>query len=297
MKLKLKDTIGTVAMLSILGLGSEFAAQAQTNTQASAVDTRYGLFNSLDHRSAYGQGVIPEPFLIDDSDLEINEARLDWMHTKGTGVTGDEVTAEVEKGFGMLTVEAEFHFERGVEGGDVTQGVGNIDLGARYPFYQYVSQNNLIDTTLGAGLEVGIPVHSVVSKNTEFVPKVFNDLIIGKHLTLQTIAGYSTLFGGGEEGGSQALEYGFNLGYVITHDQLEIPHVTQLVPLFELAGETTMNHGAGQSSVLGLAGFRADLHTIGRVQPRPGFGFIFPLNGVARNDAHWGFVASLVFEY
>ena len=45
-------------------------------------DTRYGLFGLLDHRSSYGQGVFPEPFLVDDSDQEINEFRLDWFHAK-----------------------------------------------------------------------------------------------------------------------------------------------------------------------------------------------------------------------
>src|SRR5216683_8086599 len=47
-----------------------------------SADTRYGLFGLLDHRSAYGQGAFPEPFLVDDSDHEINEARLDWTHTE-----------------------------------------------------------------------------------------------------------------------------------------------------------------------------------------------------------------------
>jgi hypothetical protein len=44
-------------------------------------NTRYGLFGLLDHRSSYGQGVFPEPFLVDDSDLEVNEARLDWLRS------------------------------------------------------------------------------------------------------------------------------------------------------------------------------------------------------------------------
>ena len=38
----------------------------------------------------------------------MNEARLDWVHTKAKSVTADEVTAEIEKGFGALTLEAEF---------------------------------------------------------------------------------------------------------------------------------------------------------------------------------------------
>jgi len=115
-------------------------APASTATSTSVTpDTRYGLFDGLDHRSSYGQGVFPEPFFVDDSDLEVNEARLDWVHTEANDSKGDEVTAEVEKGFGLLTLEAEFHFERDVDAGDVSQVIGNIDLGARYPFYQFVS--------------------------------------------------------------------------------------------------------------------------------------------------------------
>lgn len=298
MKLNIKDSAGVLGMLSALALAPALVAQAQTNSQSAAVDTHYGLFNWLDHRSSYGQGVFPEPFLVDDSDLEVNEARLDWAHAKGRGTTSDEFTAEIEKGFGLLTVEAELHFERDVDAGHVSDGIGNIDLGARYPFYQFESENGFIDSTLGAGIEVGIPVHSTVSKNTEFVPKVFNDLRLGNHFTVQTIAGYSMLFGPGEEGGAQAFEYGLDFGYSIPHSQLSIPRVQQLIPMFEVSGETGLNHGeSGRNSVIGLTGFRVNLDTIGRVQPRLGLGFFFPLNGNAHNDVHWGIATSLVFEY
>jgi hypothetical protein len=46
-------------------------------------------------------------------------------------------------------------------------------------------------------VEVGIPVNSSVSKNTEAVPKIFNDPGLGDNFTLQSVVGYSTLFGGG----------------------------------------------------------------------------------------------------
>jgi hypothetical protein len=296
--MQIRNSVLVLGMLSALALAPAFAADAQTNLQAAAPDTRYGLFNWLDHRSVYGQGAFPEPFLVDDSDLEVNEARLDWFRTKVHSATGDEVTAELEKGFGVVTLEAELHYERAAEAGQVVDGIGNIDLGARAPFYQYVSGNGFVDTTFGAAVEVGIPVHSAVSKNTELVPKLFNDLRLGEHVTLQAITGYSTLFGGGEEGGAQAWEYGFDLGYSIPHRQLPIPRVQQLIPLFELSGETALNHGeSGQTSLTGLAGFRINLDTIGRVQPRLGFGFIFPLNNNARADVHWGIATSLVFEY
>ena len=112
---------------------------AEPAVAASPAGTRYGLFNWLDSRSEYGQGAFPEPFLVDDSDLEINEARLDWLHTRAGGTTGDLVRAEVEKGFGLVTLELEVPYERDTTAGTTTEGFDNIDLGARCPFFQYVS--------------------------------------------------------------------------------------------------------------------------------------------------------------
>lgn len=306
MKFKFKGSTSVLGIASVLALSPALIANAQinsslstpANSQSASTDSHYGLFNWLDHRSSYGTGAFPEPFLVDDSDLEVNEARLDWVHTKAHNVTADEVTAEIEKGFGALTLEAEFHYERESDAGHVTDGIGNIDLGARHPLFQYVSQNEIVDNTFGAAVELGIPVHSSVSKNTEFVPKLFNDLRLGSHVTLQTIVGYSTLFGPGPDGGAQAFEYGIDLGYSIHHSQLPIPHVQHLVPLFEISGETGLNHGeSGVNSVTGLVGFRVNMDPIGRVQPRCGIGFIFPMNGTAHNDTHWGIATSLVFEY
>src|ERR1035437_4920651 len=51
------------------------SSDVSTPSVASATDTRYGLFNLLDHRSTYGEGVFPEPFLVDDSVLEDDEDR------------------------------------------------------------------------------------------------------------------------------------------------------------------------------------------------------------------------------
>ena len=206
--------------------------------------------------------------------------------------------AEVEKGFGLLTLEIEVPYERDSSPDGITQGFDNIDLGARYPFYQFVSANGFFDTTLGAAVEVGIPVNSAVSKNAEFVPKVFNDTKLGEHFTAQSIFGYSTLFGGGNDGGLQMFEYGFDFGWAIQHSELPLPGVQQLIPIFELVGETQMNKdNSGQNSLLGNAAFRVNLDTIGRVQPRLGLGFVFPINNNARADVHWGIVTSLVFEY
>jgi hypothetical protein len=291
--------------LCVLAVGSSRAALTNVTNELPApassqwsADTRYGLFNLFDHRSSYGQDVFPEPFLVDDSDLEENEARLDWFHAKADGAKSDVITAEVEKGFGLLTLEIEVPYERDMEDGAVSEGVGNIDLGARYPFYQYVSPAEFWDTTFGSGVELGIPTESAVSQNTEFVPKIFNDTRIGKHFTAQSIFGYSTLFGPGDDGGRQTFEYGFDFGWTFQHREVPLPGVLQFIPIFELAGETGLNKDeAGQNNLLGNAAFRLNLKTIGDVQPRLGVGYVFPLDHNARADVHHGVFVSLVFEY
>jgi hypothetical protein len=302
MKFQTKTFACILGMLSAINLiqAAALADESLTTTNSPAApDMRYGLFDGLDHRSSYGQGIFPEPFLVDDSDLEVNEARLDWLHTEANAQQSDVVTAEVEKGFGNLTLEIEVPYERDAAAGESTQrGIGNIDLGARYPLYEFASANNFWDTTFGTAVEVGVPVNSAVSKNTEFVPKLFDDLRVGEHFTMQSIFGYSTLFGGGDEGGAQVFESGFVFGYTIPHSQLPIPGVQQFIPMFELVGETAINHDdSGQTSLLGNACFRLNLNAIGSVQPRLGLGFVFPMNNNARADAHWGIVTSLVFEY
>jgi hypothetical protein len=192
----------------------------------------------------------------------------------------------------------EVPYEQNVDGNDIEAGVANIDVGARLPIYQYVSSNGLIDSTFGVGFEVGIPTNSSVSKNGELVPKFFNDLKLGNHFTLQSVFGYSTLIGPGEDGGLQTFEYGFVLGYTIQHRELPIPGVQQLIPMLELSGETELNHADfHHNSLVGDIGFRVNLKAIGRVQPRLGAAFVFPVDKGAREDLNWGLITSLVFEY
>src|SRR5690242_7341945 len=141
MKMKLDIlTIGTIMLFT----AARIALADDSSTTAQ--DTRYGLFNSLDHRSGYGQGVFPEPFQVDDSDLETREFRLDWLHAASVGDYGDVIHPEIEWGFVNLTLELEVPYERDIEDGRLTKGFDNVDAGARYPFYQYVSGNNLFDT-------------------------------------------------------------------------------------------------------------------------------------------------------
>jgi len=270
------------------------------NTPTASSDTCYGLFNCLDHRSAYGEGVFPEPFLVDDSDLEANEARVDWLHTEAHDIRSDVVTAEIEKGFGLLTLEIEVPYEVDTEShpNKTVNGFDNIDLGARYPVCQFVSDNQAVDSTFGVALEVGIPTHSSLSKDTEVVPKIFNDLRVGDHFTLQSICGLSMLYGSDEDNGLKTFEYGFVFGYTLPHQEMPVPGVLQFIPVFELSGETELNKDdPGRTSLIGNAGFRVNLKAIGRVQPRLGAGYVFPIDNNAREDLHWGVITSLVFEY
>jgi hypothetical protein len=270
-------------------------AGTPVDTGAIGEDTRYGFFNGLDHRSQYGKGVFPEPFLIDDSDLEVNEFRFDWFYAREPGdVRSNELKVEIEKGFGNLTVEVEIPYviERAPDGN--THAFDNIDIGARYPLYQFVSKSGFFDTTFGVAVEVGIPTTSSISKNTELVPKIFNDTMIG-NFTMQSIFGYSMLFGPGEDGGAQVFEYGFLFGYAI---QRPFSGLEQLVPFFELSGETALNHGeSGHNSLIGNTGFRFNLRPVHGVQPRLGVGYVFPIDKGGREDLRSGVFTSLVFEW
>jgi hypothetical protein len=272
------------------------SASSGDNQTESVSSTRYGPFGLLDHSSQYGLGVVPEPFLVDDSDLEVNELRLDLFDTRSGAQHADLFKAEYEKGFGPMTVDLEFLYERDVSTGIVSEGFNSINLGARVPFYQYVSAP--VDSTFGVGAEVALPVNSSRSRNTEVVPKTFNDLILGDHFTLQSIFGYSTLFGPGPDRKSQHFESGFVLGYTFQHKESPVPGVRQFIPMFELKAETAINrHNAGRTALLGDLGFRVNLKAVGGAQPRLGFAFFFPLNNLERRSEHWGTITSFVFDF
>ncbi len=286
------------SLLALASATSLRAGNADTisPTAVDSGDTRYGLFNGLDHRSVYGLGVFPEPFIVDDSDLEVNELRMDWFYQRQADhARSNGFKAEIEKGFGLLTVELELPFEIDKAPGSKAQnGFNNIDIGARYPLYQFVSQDRFLDTTFGVGLEVGVPVHSTFSKNTEIVPKVFNDTKLG-NFTLQTLVGYSMLRGGGgEEEGINSFEYGIVAGYAI---QKPLAGVEQIIPVFELSGEKQLNKGStGTSSIIADAGFRFNLKAIGTWQPRLGIVYAFPVHN-SHADLHSGLYTSLVFDF
>jgi hypothetical protein len=271
---------------------------AGATNSAGAPGARYGLFDWLDHRSAYTREVFPEPFLVNDMALEDNELEFNWMHTKGSGQQSDTGSVEFQKGIGLLTVEAEVPYERNAAPDQTAHGIGNIELSARYPLYQFVSADRFVDATFGAAMEGGIPADSTVSRNAELEPQIFNDLKLGEHFTVQSVLGWSTLLGGGDDGGLQTFEYGLSFAYAIPHRELPLPGVQQFIPMCELAGETGLNKDeSGQNSLEGDIGFRVNFKPVGEVQPGLGLGWIFPIDNGARQELHWGFITSLILEF
>ena len=242
--------IGAAAMLGLCArqfLRANSPATAPRSADQSAADAgprAYGPWNLLDHRSDYGVGVFPEPFLVDDSDAEQNEFRIDWFHNENHGLQDNPMTVEVEHGFGLVTVEVEAHYDyttfssfdpaTGRATHDLAQGMENVDLGARGPIYQYVSQDEFFDTTFGFGIEVGIPTNTPVSKDTrKSSPKFFNDTPIGDHASRSNRSSdiRSCSSPSDDGGGVRTFEYGMVLEIIrFTHDELPIPHVEQTIP-------------------------------------------------------------------
>jgi len=262
--------------------------------------SRFGLFNALDHRSGYYRDSFPQGLLVEDTSAEEEgELELNYLHTAADVKRDDIVSAEAQKSLGVLTFELEVPYQRSVNShGAVVEGVGNIELNARMPLYQYVPANGAVDNTAGVGVELGIPVNSAVSKNTELEPGVFNDLQLGNHFTVQATLGYDKSFGGGDDGGEEDFEYGLNLAWAIPYTQLPIPGVQRISPMFEVDGELGLNEDeSGQNSVLGSAGFRADFKPVCGLDPSLGLAYVFPMSAVAHKDVHWGIASSFTVEF
>jgi len=290
--------LAAVAFFCATARAQDAAATTGTNS-LTAPDGRFGLFDELDHRSVYYQEFFPQPLLVDDTGLEQDgELESSYLHTQAGSQHTDIVTAGVQKSFGLLTVEVSLPYERDYEPDEITQGVGNLELGVRYPLYQWVSADDGFDTTLGVGLEAGLPVNSAVSKNTELTPELFNDLKLGTSFSLQSVFSYSTLYGGGGVGGLRTFEYGFALGYAVPQTKITLPGIERFTPLLELSGETDLNQAsAGQNDLLGSIGFRLDFKAIGDVQPSLGLGYVLPVDNDARTEVHWGIATSLTLEF
>ena len=282
----------------------------QQDDVAAAQDgsNRYGPFGLLDRRSIYGKYWFPEPLRAEEVDVD-NEIRVDYFHAEKRGKQADEVEFELEKSFGLVTVEVAtaYESEREREFDDTTgtterstaDGIGSIELAARFPFFQYVSDDRRFDTTFVFGMELAIPSGSDISKDTELVPKVANLTRLGSHVAIQTGAGYSVLIGP-EEGGLNTLEYSAVLGYELTRNELRLPGVLSVWPLVELEGEVPLNHDErGHNQLSGTVGARLNFDTLkgSPLQPRIGLGYTFPIDSGAREEFDWGIVTSLILEY
>ncbi len=276
------------------------------STSASAGDTRYGAFGLLDHRSIYGKYWFPEPLTADEADVD-NEFRIDWFHGEGHHHQIDELKVEIEKSFGLLTLEIAPTYESDRSASfdgpfpdrESEKRLGNVELGARYPVYQYVSPSGFFDTTIVLGLEVAVPTNTRISKDTEIVPKVFTATRLGEHFSVQTIVGDSILIGA-QEHGLSTFEYNLVLGYELPKNDLPLPGVLTTNLLAELQGETAVNHDEhGQSLLAGTVGVRFNFDAISWLpaQPRLGLGYTFPIDRNAKDEFQWGIVTSLIFEY
>ena len=278
----------------ILRADDDDAPAAPAGITATANSSaRYGLFDGLDHRSSYGKDVYPEPLLVNDSNLEEDEARLEWFQSRAAGHRENNViTPEIARGFGNLTLELAAPYEIDKAPRLTTHGWDNMEVEARHPLFEAVAPGGLADTTFGVALETGIPLHTVFSKNAEWVPEVFNDTRFG-NFTLQSIFGYSMLFGGGDDGGLRTFEYGFTLGYAIRRP---CPGVEQFTPVFELSGEKELNK-AESNGVTASVGLRVSLKAIGRIEPHLGIGYLFPVNKAGLAELQSGVYAMLVFDF
>jgi len=279
-------------------LADDDAAPGGTQS-VTAKDSANAFFGWLDARSAYDNDFFPQPLLVDDTSLQ-KEPELEFssLRMQANARHSDIVAAEVQNSFGLLTMSLNIPYERDSAAGHISQGIDNINIGGRYPLYQRIAANGFFDTTFGVGLEIGIPASSVISVNAELNPKIFNDLKLGKHFSIQSVLGYSALLGGGDNGGLDTFQYGFAFAYAIGHSEMPLPGVQQLTPLLELVGNTGLSKTlAGQNNLLGSLGFRLDLKPIGDVQPSLGLGYVFPVDNGAHADFHWGIVTSLIFDF
>ena len=284
-------------LTTVFRLGLALSALLVLPVVSHAEESRYGLFNLLDHRSKYNTNWYPEPLNTDEMDAD-QEFRLNYSHFEQPGLRSDEASAEVELSFGQLTLELEvpYEHESETEDGhtDNSDGIGAIEVSARHPILQFVSESGWFDYTLGANVELAIASGSDVSKNSEVVAGLFQTMGFGERLNLQTRAAYSRLLGPGEANGEAVLEYAGVLGYNI---DLPAP-LFRVTPILEIDGETGLNHGESGTTVLdGVVGANIAFDPIKLGQPKLLLGYVFPLNDNARDEFDWGIVCSALIEF
>lgn len=274
---------------------------ASAPAEAESQPAQFGLFGLLDRRSKYYGDFFPEPLRVEDTTLD-NEFRFDWQHNEGKEGSSNQFIAEVQKSAGIVTFEIQAPYLANRASSDDATGrqdvgdFGNIELGARVPVYQVVS--GAFDNSAGVNFEVGVPINSRLSKNTEITPGIFDDLRIGDHFSMQSLFSFSSLLGSEPEEGRESFEYGLAFGYAIEDEQFALPHVEQIVPLFELVGETGLSgHESGHDALTATVGARVELKPIWGLQPKIGVGYIFPIDQGGRQELRWGIISGVVFEF
>src|SRR5882724_1269277 len=97
--------IGFVAVGLVWGMGLG-GTIAVGQVASDFPRSRYGFANLLDNRSRYGQFWFVEPLRGPEMDVD-REVRVDWFHGANRGFQSNEVKAELEYNFNLLTVEVE----------------------------------------------------------------------------------------------------------------------------------------------------------------------------------------------
>lgn len=295
-------------MLVVIAFGAAGSwCRADDDDDATRPQGRYGLFGLLDGRSAYGTDFYPEPLLADDGDMD-RELRTSWFHAEGSGQQQDAITMEAEYSLETVTFEIDGGYERDVSyeqdddddpaNRDTEQGWDSVDLAARCPVYQFVSDDGFLDNTVVAGISVGVPTHTAVSEPTELLPEAWDLLKLGDHLSLQGEIGYSMIIGSGEGSGQQTLEYAATLGYRMDLSRSHLPGITNLTPMLEIDGIDPVNKSDGGDDQLdGVVGCEIGFSSVSIAQPKLEIGYTFPIDAGARKDYQWGIVTSLILDF
>jgi hypothetical protein len=297
--------LGFIAIIGQLvcladGISAPPPTPASLAVPTDQTGTKFGPLGLFDTRSQYGTGFFPEPFLVDEGDLD-REFVVSSIHQEGALSQSTSATVEVEWSFHLLTVEVEAPYEHDIDydpSGARTnaEGMGSPELSFRHPIFQYVSPNETFDNTLVLACETAFPTNSEESHSTEIVPGLFDLLRIGDHFGFQANLGLSTLYGG-DENHNSTIEYSGDFSWIIDNTEINLPkEILGIVPMIEVAGEHRVNHGDFSNNLSGVAGVRFNLANIGPALPRLGVGYIFPIDKGAREDFHWGVTVSLVFD-
>jgi hypothetical protein len=299
-----KKLLMVFALFLMCGTPALLLADADDTTTAYAPGSE--LFKTLNYRSKYYADWFPEPFRVEDTAID-NELRFDWEHDQGRGSVGNTETFEIQKSFNIFTFELQVPYSAttgaiAADGDDAavshsSAGFANVELGARLPLFQYVSKTGLIDNSVGFNFEAGIPTNSVLGKNAEISPGLFDDLGIGNRFSVQTLFTFTHTFGTVQTGRA-SFQYGLAFGYAIEDEDFRIPHVERLIPSVELVGNTALDGAnAGHNALTGTAGVRAEFKPIAGLQPSFGVGYIFPIDGGGRDEIRWGGIVSLTLEF